>query len=344
MLLSSCQLDPLGNLKSRVVMAAMTLGFAGKGHVATDEMAEYYGRRAEAGVGLIITEGTIVDVSGDGYNGVPHIATQEQAQSWKRVVERVHAAKSGIYIQLWHCGRISHSDYTGGEAPVSSTNRAAEGHNRQNDKPFGKPRALALDEIPLVYEMFRQAARNAMIAGFNGVQIHMGHGYLVDQFFDSRINDRKDLYGGSVANRCRFALELLEVVIAELGADKVAIRISPSRFMGDIYDWPDLDEMLAYLIPSLDKLGLRILDISCANANYFETSGRVIKNVRPHWQGLIIGGASLSLEQAEREIFDGNLDLVTWGRYILANPDFVLRLSSGQNIDPFDPSMLGTLN
>ena len=344
MLMSPCQLPPIGALKSRVVMAAMTRGFAGPGHVATADMAEYYGRRADSGVGLILTEGTIIDQSGDGYNGVPYIATPEQTDSWRQVVERVHAGDGKIFSQLWHCGRISHSDFTGGEPPVSSTNRAAEGHNRQNDKPFGAPRALETSEMPAVYGLFRHAAENAMSAGFDGVQLHMGHGYLVDQFFDARVNDRTDAYGGSVANRCRFALELLELILADLGPDKVAVRISPSRFMGELYDWPDLDEMLDYLIPALEKLGLKMLDISCANADYFDTSGRVIRQVRSRWRGVLMGGASLSVEQAEQELSDGFLDLVTWGRHILANSDFAAKVSDGRDIEPFDPAMLGSLN
>ncbi len=343
MLLEPCNLPPLGDLSSRVAMAAMTRGFAAPGHLATDDIAAYYGRRAEDGVGLILTEGTIIDHSGDGYNNVPHIETAEQAASWKPVIERVQAAGGKIYSQLWHCGRISHSDYTGGKPPVSSTGIAAEGHNRQNDKPFGQPHALTAEEMPAIHAMFRKAARNAIDAGFDGVQLHMGHGYLIDQFFDSRVNQRTDAYGGSVENRCRLALECLETVIAEVGAEKTMIRISPSREMGGIYDWPDLDEMLAYLIPALDGLGLRALDISCAASDYFQTSGRVIRMVRANWPHFLMGGASLTQEQAEAELVDGWLDIVTWGRHILGNPDFVTRLRENSEIAPFDREMLGEL-
>ncbi len=344
MLLDPCSLPFLGDLKSRVVMSAMTRGFAGPGHAATPEIAEYYGRRADSGVGLILTEGTIIDASADGYNDVPHIATHQQTESWRQVVDRVHASGAKIFSQLWHCGRISHSDYTGGLAPVSSTGRAAEGHNRQNDKPFGTPRALETAEMPTVYAMFGKAAKNALDAGFDGVQLHMGHGYLVDQFFDARVNDRTDAYGGSVANRCRFALEALESVLGEIDPEKLMVRISPSRDMGGLYDWPDLDDMLNYLIPGFQALGLKMLDVSCARADYYETSGRIIRMVRPQWQGLLMGGASLDRDQAEQELSEGLVDLVTWGRHILANPDFVARLSANKPLDDFDPSMLSSLN
>jgi N-ethylmaleimide reductase len=344
MLLDPCALPILGELKSRVAMAAMTRGFAGSGNVATADIAEYYGRRADDGVGLILTEGTIIDITGDGYNNVPHIANAQQSESWKQVVDRVHAGGGKIFSQLWHCGRISHADYTGGVPPVSSTNVAAAGHNRQNDKPFGTPRALEASEMSSIHDMYIKAAANALDAGFDGVQLHMGHGYLVDQFFDSRVNDRTDSYGGSVENRCRFALEILEAVLAKIDPGKVMVRISPSRDMGGIYDWPDLDDMLAHLIPAFQSLGLKMLDISCANADYYETSGRIIRMVRPQWNGVLMGGASLSHEQAEKEISEGFLDLITWGRLILANPDFVSRLAANEALQPFDPSMLAELN
>lgn len=342
MLLDSCDLSPIGALNSRVVMAAMTRGFAPE-HLATDEIAAYYGKRAEDGVGLILTEGTVIHSTADGYNNVPHIETMAQAESWKPVLNRVHAAGGKIFSQLWHCGRISHSDYCGGAAPVSSTNEAAAGHNRQNDKPFGTPRALTTDEMPEVYAQFVTAAKNALAVGFDGVQLHMGHGYLVDQFFDANVNDRTDQYGGSVENRCRFGLELVAAVLKEIDADKVMIRISPSRFMGEVYNWPDMDEMLAYLIPALQDLGLKMLDLSCANADYTQTSGPVIAKVRKQWNGLLIGGASLSKDSAEKELTDGHLDMITFGRALIANPDMVSKMKSDSDMQDFDFAILGTL-
>jgi 2,4-dienoyl-CoA reductase-like NADH-dependent reductase (Old Yellow Enzyme family) len=343
MLLEPCELDGLGKLNSRVVMSAATRGFCGPGHTATDDMAEYYARRARDGVGLILTEGTIIHPSGDGYNDVPHIHDAAQTESWKKVTARVHEEGGTIYSQLWHCGRISHPDYTGGEPPVSPTGRAAEGINRQNDKPFGTPRALETDEMPAVYAQYRNAAKNALAAGFDGVQIHMAHGYLVDEFFDARINDREDRYGGTVENRCRFALECLEDVLAEAGPERTMIRISPARFMGGPYDWPDKDEMVDYLIGALDGLGLRMLDISCANADYFQTSGPVIRSVRPRWKHVLIGGASLAADDAENELREGHLDMVTWARAIIANPDFITRLKAGEALIPFERELLGRL-
>ncbi len=333
----------LGPLKNRIVMSAMTRNFADPGHRATEQIADYYARRAESGVALILTEGVIVHLSGDGYNNVPHMQTGGQAESWAKVVRRVHAAGSKILCQLWHCGRISHSDYTGGQPPVSSTDRAAEGINRQNNKPFGVPRALAASELPDIYEMYVHSGRLALSAGFDGVELHLGHGYLADQFLDARINDRTDDYGGSVENRCRFALELVRTVLGKIPADKVMVRISPSREMNGLYDWPDLEAMLAYLIPQLESAGLRMLDISNARAEYFKTSGRIIRSVRPRWPHPLIGGASLSLEQAETELRKGLLDMITWGRFLIANPDLAKRFVEGQPLVPMANEMLKQL-
>jgi 2,4-dienoyl-CoA reductase-like NADH-dependent reductase (Old Yellow Enzyme family) len=334
----------LGPVQSRVVMSAMTRDQAGDGHCATPAMAEYYARRAAGGVGLILTEGTIVDPAGDGYRQVPRLCTQAQADSWRPVTARVHEEGGLIFCQLWHCGRISHPDFLDGAAPVSSTDRAAEGINRQNGKPYGVPRRLEAVELPGIYRTFVTAAGYAMSAGFDGVELHMAHGYLPDQFLDGHVNDRQDDYGGSVERRCRFGLELVQAVLAACGPTRVMVRLSPSRIMqGRPYDWPDQEAMLTFLIPELDRLGLRMLDISCASANYAQASGRVIRAIRPFWPHLLIGGASLTRAEAQGELDAGVLDMVTYGRTLVANPDFVHRLRSGATLRPYDRSMLDTL-
>lgn len=335
-------LPPLPRLKNRIVMSAMTRNFSPE-HLATTAMADYYSRRAQEGVGLILTEGIIVHPTGDGYRDVPYLASDREAESWRPVVDRVHQHGGAIFAQLWHCGRISHPDFTGGVAPLSSTARVAEGLNRQNDKPFGDPRALRPDEMPEVYAQFAQAARRAIGVGFDGVELHFGHGYLPDQFLDASINDRKDAYGGTVEGRCRFPLELVDAVVALVPPGKVMIRISPTREMGGIHEWPEMEAMLAHLLPGLAERGLRLLDISCARSTYRETSGRVARLARRWWPHTILGGASLTVSEAEAELRDGVLDLVTWGRHILANPDFVSLLRTGSPLRPFDRAMLARL-
>lgn len=340
--------DPLNRpdfigVRNRTVMSAMSRGFAAEGHHATPAMRDYYQRRAQGGVGLILTEGTLVHHSGDGWNNAPYIASDAHAESWRPVVDAVHEAGAAIACQLWHTGRISHSDYTI-DQPVSSTNVAATGINRQNGKPYGDPRALTPEEMPTIYGYFADAARRAIdTAGFDAVELHVGHGYLADQFLDARVNDRTDSYGGSVENRCRFALELIEKILAAVPADRVIARISPSRFMGGIYDWPDLDEMLAYFIPALQSLGLKALDISCANSVYADTAGRIVRMVRPMWSGVLIGGASLTVDAANAELDAGLLDLVTWGRAFLANPDLADKIAKDEPWTPFEDAMRETL-
>lgn len=340
-------LDPLDRsdflrLRNRTVMSAMSRGFADEGHRATADIRDYYKRRADGGVGLILTEGTVIHKSGDGWNNAPYIQTDEQADSWRPVVDAVHEAGAKIACQLWHTGRISHSDYTG-DAPVSSTARAAEGTNRQNGKPYGEPRALDAAEMPTVYGYYTDAAKRSFDAGFDAIELHIGHGYLADQFLDARVNDRTDEYGGSVENRCRFALELVGEILKTCPADRVIARISPSRMMGGLYNWPDLDEMLAYFIPALQDLGLKALDISCANSPYFETAGEIVRKVRPMWSGVLLGGASLTIEQAEAELEAGLLDCVTWGRAFLANPDLAHKVEHRTEWTAFDDSMRAVL-
>lgn len=335
-------------LKNRVVMSAMTRNFADKDHNPTDLMRAYYERRAAGGVGLILTEGAIIHPSGDGYPNVPHIYTDAHVEAWKKIVDAVHQHNTKIFCQLWHCGRISHPDYLNGELPVSSSAMRPEGNAPRTQKPMVTPRALEHDEIPVVVEMFAEAARKALQAGFDGVEIHGGHGYLIDQFFDSRINQRTDEYGGAVENRCRFALEVTKAVLAVAGLSRTSLRISPSREMGGLYEWLDLEKMIDYLVLQLDTAGLRILDISCARSDttniYNSTSGKIVRMVRPLWPHIIIAGASLPPEKAEEELRDSFIDLITYGRFILANPDFAKKIAADEPLVVYNTEMLKTLH
>lgn len=325
-------------------MTAMTRSSAGPGNVATDEMAAYYARRAGHGVGLVLTESTAIAPLGDGFPDMPRMHTREQIESWRAVTSAVHAAGSPVFSQLVHNGRITHPDYTDGQQPVSSTAQRAAGINRRNNQPYGLPRKLEPGELPAISEEFRRAAAGALDAGFDGVELHLAHGYLMDQFLDARVNDRDDDYGGSIENRCRFALEVTEAVLRDCGAARVMVRISPSRWMDGLYDWPDLDGMLRYIIPAFDDLGLRLLDVSCARADYFATSGRIIRTIRPRWPHFLMGGASLRMADAQEEIDAGLVDMVTYGRLLLSNPDLVERFRDGRPTLPFDPSMLDCLD
>ncbi|MAM27569.1 MAG: alkene reductase [Flavobacteriaceae bacterium] len=332
----------LGPMNSRIVMSAMTRS-AAPNNIPTSKMAEYYSRRAKHGVGLIITESTATSSTADGFPNAPRIITDGQITGWKKVTDAVHKDGGIIFCQLNHCGRISHTDYTDGQQPVSATDQRARGINKRNNQPYSKPKRLSQLELKDVINEFRTAANKCMLAGFDGVELHMAHGYLLDQFLDSRVNDRNDEYGGAIEGRCRFPLELASVILEELGENKVMVRISPSRWMGGVYDWPDLDEMLEYLLPNLDKIGLRMLDISCANANYFDTSGRIIRKARPLWPHLLLGGASLSKDDAQNEVNQGLVDLVTYGRLLISNPDLVQKFRAHSTLDEYHPNMLDRL-
>ena len=324
-------------------MTAMTRSFAGPGHTATQAMADYYARRVRHGVGFVLTESTAICPQADGFPDAPRIHTEQQVESWRLVTAAVHAAGAPIFSQLIHCGRISHPDYTDGEEVISSTDQVAGGINRRNKKPYGTPRRVTAEELPGIYDSFVQAGRAAFRAGFDGIELHLAHGYLADQFLDARVNDRADRYGGSVENRCRFALELTEVALRAFGPERVMVRISPSRWMGGLYDWPDMEPMLHHLIPAFDRIGLRLLDVSCARAEYAATSQRAVRIVRPMWPHFLMAGASLSKEAAQAELDAGYLDMVTYGRFLIANPDLVELFRRGGELKPYDESLLDTL-
>lgn len=328
--------------KNRIVMSAMTRGFS-EDKCCNPLMTEYYSRRAENGIGLILTEGIVIHQSGNGYIKVPFLETMEQAKSWVPCLDRVHDAGAKMFAQLWHCGRISHPDFTDGIDPISSSSIQAEGINRQNNKEYGIPRELQANEVNDIVHQYVQATENALTAGFDGVELHFGHGYLIDQFFDSRINVRSDQYGGSIENRCRLGVEIVEALLKVAEPSQIIIRISPSREMNGMYDWPDLDELLKCFLMQIDRLGVRLIDISCANSNYFKTSGKVIHLAREYWKHVILGGASLTVEEAENEILTGNLDLVTWGRLIISNPDFASKIATNSLLTPFDNAMRNSL-
>lgn len=325
-------------------MSAMTRSMAGTGHVATPEMAAYYAKRAEHGVGLVLTESTAVCPEADGFPDAPRLHTAQQVASWRLVTDAVHAAGAPMFSQLIHCGRISHSDWTDGLQPVSSTDLPAAGINRRNAKPYGTPRRLTTTEVPRIYDQFRRSAALALEARFDGVELHLAHGYLADQFFDARVNDRSDAYGGSIENRCRFALELTQAILADCGAGRVMVRISPSRWMEGLYEWPEMEAMLEYLIPGFRDMGLQLLDVSCARSDYHQTAARAVRIIRPMWPHFLMAGASLAHDQAQAELDAGLLDMVTYGRLLIANPDLVERLRDGRELRPFVRTLLETLS
>ncbi|MGY8815539.1 MAG: alkene reductase, partial [Gammaproteobacteria bacterium] len=223
------------HFKNRIALAPMTRGRAGKERVPNDIMADYYFQRA--GAGLIITEATVVSKEGNGWIDSPGIYTDAMVEGWQRVTEKVKPTGSPIFLQLWHCGRASHSDFHDGVLPVSASAVKLNGdhiHTPLGSKPYETPRALTVDEIKATVNDYRKAAENAKAAGFSGIEVHGANGYLINQFLDATTNLRDDQYGGSIENRFRFFREVLEAILEVWPSDQVGIRISPNGIFNDM--------------------------------------------------------------------------------------------------------------
>lgn len=261
-LLSSLDLSNDLTLKNRVVMAPMTRARAGTERMPNALMAEYYRQRSNAG--LMITEATTISEIANGWEQTPGIYTEEQANAWKQVVEAVHAEGTPIFLQLWHCGRASHSSFhPKGELPVAPSAIKIDGdyiHTPHGKQPYETPRALEIEEIPQIVESYRLAAERAKMAGFDGVEIHAANGYLIDTFLQSKTNHRSDRYGGNVENRYQFLKEIVEAILTVLPADQVGVRLSPNGNYNSMGS-PDYRETFLYVAEKLDLYDLAYLHL-----------------------------------------------------------------------------------
>ena len=330
-------------LKNRVVMAPMTRSMATDSLVPTAEMARYYGRRADAG--LIITEATIVRSDGQGYPNTPGIFNQDQVDGWSRVTDEVHRRGGKIFLQLWHVGRVSHPVYLNGELPIAPSTVPLDGSlPRHRDLQYGTPRALMLDEIQVVEEAFAQGAARAQRAGFDGVEIHGANGYLIDQFLHYHTNRRSDAYGGSPENMARFALEIVDAASAEVGAERVGIRLSPGAYV-HMDPSPDDATVFRVLLGSLEsrKLAYVHAGIFDDSMSFDYLGGTVGAFLRRHFRGTLMGNGEYTLDKAAQALYDGAFDLVSIGRPFIANPDLIGRLKSGLQLKEYEESMLNRL-
>jgi N-ethylmaleimide reductase len=339
-LLSPARLGSL-MLPNRMVMSPMTRCRAGDGGVPTPLNAEYYRQRASAG--LILAEGTQVSPQGVGYPATPGIHSNEQVQGWRLVTDAVHAAGGRIFLQLWHCGRVSHSFFHNGELPVAPSPVAINGktlHFRgDGGVPFETPRPLELSEIPLIVDHYRQGAQNAKAAGFDGVEIHGAFGYLPDQFLQDGTNQRTDEYGGPVENRARFLLEVTEAAIEVWGKEHVGVKLSPSNTFNDMRDSDPL-KTFSFAVSALNRLGVGYVHIMEAGASDLRHGGKAIPatTFRPHFQGTLIVNQDYDQAKAEAVLARGDADLVSFARLFLANPDLPERFSRGASLNSPDPS------
>ena len=313
-------------LRNRVVMAPLTRSRAGPGNVPTQLNALYYAQRASAG--LIISEATQIAPEGQGYISTPGIHSAEQIAGWKCVTQAVHVAGGPIVLQLWHVGRISHPSFQpGGRAPVapSAIRPNGQAFTEKGFEPIPTPRALETAEIPGIVAQYAQAARNALAAGFDGVEVHAANGYLIDQFLRDQTNKRTDRYGGSIENRSQFLMEVVDAVIAAVGAECTGVRISPQNMQNDIAD-SDPQTLFNYVAERLSGKGLAYLHIIEG-----DTSGAAVppfdyKKLKRLFGGIVISNNGFDKVRANEAIAEGRADLVAFGKPFIANPDLVIRL------------------
>lgn len=323
---------PGRTLKNRVVLAPMTRGRAGPERLANELMAEYYVQRA--GAGLLISEATTISEQANGWLHSPGIYTDAQARAWRRVVDAVHAAGSPMFLQLWHCGRASHSSFHHGELPVAPSAVRLEGdgiHTPDGKQPYEMPRALELREMPGIVADYVAAARRAKEAGFDGIELHAANGYLLDQFLQSRTNHREDDYGGSFANRMRLLRQIIEAIVARVfPAPQVGVRLAPNGIFNDMGS-PDFREFFTYAAKELDAYGLAYLHVVDGLAFGFHQLGTpmTLAEFREVFHGPLIGNCGYTQESAEAALANGSADLIAFGRPFLANPDLVDRFRNG---------------
>ena len=332
---------------NRIAMAPLTRNRAAAHQVPTDLMATYYRQRASAG--LIIAEATQISAEGQGYLDTPGIYSPEQVAGWKKVTDAVHAAGGKIVLQLWHVGRISHvSLQPGGISPVSSTSRVAKAQTFTTEGfvDVSPPRALRTDEMPRLVADYRHAAKCAIQAGFDGVEVHGANGYLIDQFLRDSTNDRTDAYGGSVANRARLLLEVLQAVTEEVGADRTGLRLSPVTPFSDIGQDSDAQGLFNHVVERLAPLKLAYLHLIEGDTggarDYlpFDYEALHQRYKQGHQQGVWILNNGYDRQLAIDMVASGKADVVAFGRPFISNPDLVHRLRDDLPLAPLDPNTL----
>ncbi|ACO45464.1 alkene reductase [Deinococcus deserti] len=339
-LLEPIQLGAL-TLPNRVIMAPMTRSRA-FGTVPTPLMAQYYAQRASAG--LIITEATQVSPSAQGYPDTPGLHTQEQVDAWRGVTDAVHAEGGRIFAQIWHVGRISHSSYLGGSAPLapSAVRPAGQLYTHGGMVDFETPRALEVSELPGIVEDFRQAAVNALQAGFDGVEIHGANGYLLNQFLETGTNQRTDEYGGSAENRARLLLEVTEAITEAIGADRVGVRLSPGGTFNDMSDANPL-ETYGYVADALNRFGLayvHVVETSQTNPPVGLQGQSPTALVREAYRGTLISAGGYDRDSAEHALQTGQADAIAFARAYISNPDLVERFRLNAPLNELDPKTM----
>jgi N-ethylmaleimide reductase len=322
-------------LKNRVVMAPMTRNRASADNIPTDIMAEYYGQRA--GAGLIITEGTSPSPNGVGYPRIPGIYNAEQVNGWKKVTDAVHAKGGRIFLQMMHTGRIGHSANLPEGAEVLAPSAVAAAGQIWSDKSgmvdHPVPREMTNQEVKSTINEYVTGAKNAIAAGFAGIELHSANGYLIEQFINPRTNQRTDEYGGSVEARANFLLEIVTKAAAEIGSDKIGVRFSPYGTFNDMPGYNEVDQTYAYLAEKLSGLNiayLHVLDHSSAGAPPVPQA--IKDDIRAKFNNTMILCGGFDKVKAEDAIENGNADLVAFGKPFLSNPNLVKKLETNAEL------------
>jgi len=326
------------HLKNRIVLAPMTRGRAGETRIPNDMMANYYVQRASAG--LLITEATVISAEGNGWVGSPGIYTEEMVSGWRHVTGKVSETGTPFFLQLWHCGRASHSDFHEGRLPLSASAVKLNGdfvRTPLGKKEYETPRSMTIEEIKTTVRDYKMAAGYAKEAGFSGVELHAANGYLINQFLDAKTNQRTDQYGGSLENRIRFLKEALAGILEIWPSHRVGVRLSPNGVFNDMGS-PDYRQLYLYVIRELNKLDLGYVHIMDGLAFGFHNHGEqmTLSEFRGEYDGIIMGNCGYTQEEAEGRLAEGKADLVAFGRPFISNPDLPLRLQNGWPLSPYD--------
>jgi N-ethylmaleimide reductase len=330
-------------LPNRMIMAPLTRCRAGVGYIPQPINALYYAQRATAG--LIISEATQVSANGIGYPNTPGIYTEAQIAGWKLVTEAVHNRGGRIFLQLWHAGRVAHPSLLPvGEIPIAPSPIKANctADTASGQQPHVTPRALEISEIPDIIEMFQQGAKNALLAGFDGVEIHSANGYLLDQFLQDNSNQRQDNYGGSVEKRSRLLLQITQAVVEVWGQGKVGVRLSPSSGFNDMRD-SNPKALFSYVVEALNKLNLAYLHLIEPRIQGNVTisddgTGLGAQFFRSIFTGSIITAGGYTCETGEAIIQENHADFVAYGRLFLANPDLPQRFALSKEFNRYNRS------
>jgi 2,4-dienoyl-CoA reductase-like NADH-dependent reductase (Old Yellow Enzyme family) len=318
-------------LRNRVVMAPLTRSRSGPDRVPNTTMAEYYAQRSSAG--LIVSEATTISPQANGWLESPGIYTDAMEAGWRLITDTVHARGGRIFLQLWHMGRASHSDFHGGRPPVSASAVRISGdgiHTPVGKQPYETPRSLETHEVAAVVADYAAAAARARSAGFDGVEIHAANGYLIDQFLQSKTNLRTDDYGGSIEKRCRFLLDVVTAVSKVWPSRRVGVRISPNGVFNDMGS-PNYREQFLHAAAALDRLDIGYLHVVDGLAFGFHKLGEpmTLSDFRGVFRGPIVGNCGYTLETAEAAVQEGLADLIAFGRPYISNPDLVERFANG---------------